>query len=114
MSPNMGISSTSDVVHLMELRGNDLDSPSIDAKLHFKQLEWMYASIPRKYPALVNTKRVLLQFKHHITQTTWNELLEFEGIEPMTPLAPLHYYCSDPQLTSCICKGSSTQKRRKL
>ena len=74
---------------------------TIDASLYCAQLDRMYAELSRKYPALVNRKRVLLQqdnAKPHTARQTKEKIRNLDAIELLPhpayspDLAPSDYH----------------------
>ena len=74
---------------------------TIDADLYCAQLDRMYAALRRKYPALVNRKRALMQqdnAKPHTARQTKEKIKELDGIELLPhpayspDLAPSDYH----------------------
>ena len=77
------------------------NSRTIDADLYCAQLDRMYAELSRKYPALVNRKRVLLQqdnARPHTARKTKEKIKELDAIELLPhpayspDLAPSDYH----------------------
>jgi histone-lysine N-methyltransferase SETMAR len=72
------------------------NSRAIDAELYFVQLDRMYAEFSRKYPALVNSRRVLLQqgnarkTKGKLQELDATELLPHPAYSP--DLAPSDFH----------------------
>lgn len=77
------------------------DGFSINAELYSQQLDRMYASLQKKYPAVINRRRGLLiqdNAKPHVAIRTKEKIEDLDGIELLPhpayspDLAPLDYY----------------------
>ena len=63
---------------------------AVDADLYFQQLEGAHEILRRRYPALVNRNRVLLQqdnVRPHTARTMMTKIQELGGIELLSPPA---------------------------
>lgn len=77
------------------------DGFSINAELYSQQLDRMYASLQKKYPAVINRRRGLLiqdNAKPHVAIRTKEKIEDLDGIELLPhpayspDLAPSDYY----------------------
>ena len=77
------------------------DGHGVNAELYCSQLERMYAALTRRYPALVNRKRVLMQHDNappHKAKMTTDKIQQLDAIELLPhpayspDLAPSDYY----------------------
>ena len=90
---------------------------AVDAEFYCQHLERLYENLRRRYSALVNRNRVLLQQGNatpHTAKTSMIQRQELRGIRLLPQpayipdLAPSVYHFFDPWLISCVEDISKT------
>ena len=89
-------------------------SRTVDGTLYAEQLQRVYDIVRRRYPALVNRKRLLLQFDnapYHRSRRVRQQIAAMDGVEILLPpviptLRHLIFICFDPWHTSCRADNS--------